>query len=1680
MSVRHRFGAVGFAHWRALGWCGALVIVVAIAVVSLAGGALTPASAWADYEQVGTFGSGGEGSALGGGQVADAVDDATGDVYVADGSKHDVLKYDAQGGFLEAWGWGVATGFTSTSFERCGPAVIAAPTCFGAPQPNQGYPGEGPGQFIYPHGVAVDQVTGNVYVLTDRVQGHPDIVQEFSPNGEHLLASFGEQAAFKEPLNVSVGKIHSTRIGGIAVDSSGNVYVADTFGNGAGETRVMVFKPEAGSEYKKYVYAVGGDVATGYVLNWLAVDAVGDLYGAEGNGFHVYKFDVGKPAVPVWSFEAPLGGIEGLAVDPNSGNAFFFNYKTKHFDELDAAGEHVINEFAAVEKQQEVPGLAFNPGLSFGTGRPAGTLYAIDANPLSGGVIFAQPAAFPPLVDEESAVSVGSVSATLTARVNPKGDSTRYRLVFVPEGVSYRASHPDEVQSVAVSATGGLFRLGFGGVSTGGVGVGSLTSGSASVTGVLGAAGTATVRGSVGSGKLASGSASVTKLVTGAGSGTVSGATGIGTLTSGSTSVSSLVAATGIGTVTSGSVTVTSVTVSVGVFLVGQPVSGYGIPAGTTVTAVSGSTLTLSKAAVASGIVLVSSEGPAPFLVGEAVSGPGIPAGTTIAGVQAGGLTLSAAATESTSGVLLESGSATVTSVTKSLGVFLAGQRVSGSGISPGTTIAGVSGSTLTLSAPASGVSGVISIVSEGPGPFAVGEAVSGPGIPEGTTVATVTAGGLTLSNPATATGENVVLTVGSETVTSVVSSGGEFVAGQPIAGAGIPPGTTITAVSGSTLRLSNIPTASGVGVAISSAATAVFAVGERIAGTGIPAGATITGVGANTLTLSAPASVSATAVTLTSGIAFDASASEVQTVLDGLASIGGVGGSVSVTGGPGDATGSAPYTVTFEGELADRDVAQLTGDGSLLTGGSQTVTPTTVNQGGGGFSSGAGEAPVGGAELGSAQGDLPVSVALSGLQPDTEYHYRIIATNPTGTVEGPDQTFRTYSLTPAALPDDRAYELVSPVEKDGGEVFPPEPFGGSCGEHCNPGTQNTRMPMQGSPGGDSVVYAGQAFSATGDAVNENEYLSTRTPAGWVTRVLSPALEGRDQAVDGYRAFSPDLSVGVIAQLIPSLSPEAPAGYADLYAQNTVSPATFGPLVGSVPPDRSTGSFKLAFAGASADFSHVLFEANDALTGETAFAPAAQDPGETKNNVYEWVGGSLRLVNVLPGDTQSAPGASIGGTNAVSTDGSRIYWTGPESRVYVRVNGETTLQVPDTGGFLAASPDGSRVLLSDGRLYGLENGAFQLVADLTAGNGGFHGLLGASEDLSHVYFLDSAVLSGEQQNARGQKAQAGQDNLYEWDGGPIVFAATLAGGSTAQVTPDGRYLAFTSLLSLTGYDNHVSSGDCGVGTGSACSEVFLYDSLSARLVCASCDPSGARPLGASSLPASPLAHGAQPHDLTSGGRVFFDSLDALSVHDTNGRVQDVYEYEPSGTGSCESESENGGCLSLISSGRDTTDSFFVDATPSGSDAFFTTRAQLVSEDHDDLVDLYDARENGGFSSDASGPPCTTADSCRTAPVPQPQIFGAPSTQTFTGNGNASPPIGKAPVAQRSLTRAQKLANALRACAKQPKSKRSACRVQARRRYGAKTSSKAKGRRARLTRGKGAGRSRSTGNRRGGK
>ena len=389
-------------------------------------------------------------------------------------------------------------------------------------------------------------------------------------------------------------------------------------------------------------------------------------------------------------------------------------------------------------------------------------------------------------------------------------------------------------------------------------------------------------------------------------------------------------------------------------------------------------------------------------------------------------------------------------------------------------------------------------------------------------------------------------------------------------------------------------------------------------------------------------------------------------------------------------------------------------------------------------------------------------------------------------------------------------------------------------------------------------------------------------------------------------------------------------------------------------------------------------------------------------------------------------------------------------------------------------------------------------------------VLGGSEDGAVVYFVASGILGDG--TARGavqgdckitsditsEDVGEGECNLYARYDGQTQFIAVLAGADypdwdaggealnqlTSRVSPNGEYLTFMSNRPLTGYDNHDAV------SGKPDEEVFLYhESEAGRVVtCVSCNPTGARPQGveyekalndglaggdriwghtwlAANVPGwTPYAPGFalyQSRYLSNSGRLFFNSSDALVPQDIN-HNEDVYEYEPPGVGNCTMESASyqpvsGGCLGLISSGRAAGESAFVDASENGDDVFFLTQERLVSKDIDNALDVYDAHVCSAavpcVEEPAAPPACSTAESCRPAPTPQPSIFGAPSSATFSGQGNPPPATSTTTKPVSKPRRAQLLTKALATCRRKyqrHRTRRTACEHAAHRRYPAKS------------------------------
>jgi hypothetical protein len=181
--------------------------------------------------------------------------------------------------------------------------------------------------------------------------------------------------------------------------------------------------------------------------------------------------------------------------------------------------------------------------------------------------------------------------------------------------------------------------------------------------------------------------------------------------------------------------------------------------------------------------------------------------------------------------------------------------------------------------------------------------------------------------------------------------------------------------------------------------------------------------------------------------------------------------------------------------------------------------------------------------------------------------------------------------------------------------------------------------------------------------------------------------------------------------------------------------------------------------------------------------------------------------------------------------------------------------------------------------------------------------------------------------------------------------------------------------------------------------------------------------------------------------VFFNTSQSQVPEDRNG-VEDVYEWEREGEGSCAVKSPAspvGGCQFLLSGGQSPAASFFVDADETGDNVFFVHVGVLgVVQANAGHLELYDARVDGGFPPSSAG--CSGAACQGTVPLGASGTSAAPSSALFTGVGNYPPVLAKPVVV---VTRQQRLAKALAACRRERvgRRKRVACERAARKRYG---------------------------------
>ena len=237
---------------------------------------IAPAAASADLTLVTQWGSPGTGD--GQFQVPNGVAaDAAGNVYVVDGNGDRVEKFDANGGFLLAFGGpGTFNGPGHIGLDPQGNPLVVdegnykvvkySPT--GTRLTQYGAFGQSPGQFrSNPKGVAAD-AAGNVYAIDSGAGGKVNV---YAQDGTFVRA-FGT-------AGTAAGQWQAPR--GIAVDQAGDVYVGDS-----GNHRIDVFHPDG-----TFVRSFGDQAGPGLMssINELDLDSRGNVWIDDANqGIYEY------------------------------------------------------------------------------------------------------------------------------------------------------------------------------------------------------------------------------------------------------------------------------------------------------------------------------------------------------------------------------------------------------------------------------------------------------------------------------------------------------------------------------------------------------------------------------------------------------------------------------------------------------------------------------------------------------------------------------------------------------------------------------------------------------------------------------------------------------------------------------------------------------------------------------------------------------------------------------------------------------------------------------------------------------------------------------------------------------------------------------------------------------------------------------------------------------------------------------------------------------------------------------------------------------------------------------------------------------------------------------------------------------------------------------------------------
>ena len=257
----------------------------------------TPAVVHPLTATIGSAGSGANQLSLKASEVA--VDQSSGNFYVADTGNDRVLKYDADGNFLSAWGWGVSDG--SNAYQVCTSSCRA------------GIPVEPP------ESLTVDQSNGDLYVFETV---YPGKIVRYDAAGNPKDFTAGPAAGTNKLAlpGYSAGPSETE----VAVDSSGgptdgDIYV--TVRNSSSEWAIAVFANDG----TPLGDITGADTPNGSFSKACGVavnQSNGDLYVGDSAGVWRYSPSGGTITSADYSGGIDPAGLNPCNVAADSGNVY--------------------------------------------------------------------------------------------------------------------------------------------------------------------------------------------------------------------------------------------------------------------------------------------------------------------------------------------------------------------------------------------------------------------------------------------------------------------------------------------------------------------------------------------------------------------------------------------------------------------------------------------------------------------------------------------------------------------------------------------------------------------------------------------------------------------------------------------------------------------------------------------------------------------------------------------------------------------------------------------------------------------------------------------------------------------------------------------------------------------------------------------------------------------------------------------------------------------------------------------------------------------------------------------------------------------------------------------------------------------------------------------------------------